>query len=360
MTKIAQKIHLSQKTAENFRGQLLDWYGRDRRILPWRAAPGERADPYHVWLSEIMLQQTTVAAVIPYFTKFLDLWKRVEDLAAAAQEDVMREWAGLGYYARARNLHKCAGVVASEHGSVFPDTQEALKALPGIGDYTSAAIAAIAFGKETVVVDGNIERVMARVRAVEEPLPASKPLLKAAAADYFAGAGKRAGDFAQALMDLGAGICTPKSPSCLICPVAEHCQAREMGIAETLPRKAPKKAKPQKYGYVYWIENERGEILTEIRAEKGMLGGMRAFPTSDWDKKKNKISHVNYFPRVKWEALSGQVRHSFTHFDLTLDIFGSSIASSDTPDGYHWVSAKDLKTAGLPTLFKKVLKFRDV
>ncbi len=348
MTSAPANCKMSDHSIINFRRKILEWYTRERRILPWRAEPGQGQEPYKVWLSEIMLQQTVVNAVIPYFLKFLKLWPGVEDLADAPAEDVMREWAGLGYYARARNLHACAKVVAFDHGGVFPDTQEALKKLPGIGDYTSAAIAAIAFNRPATVVDGNIERIMARLHAVQGELPDIKPELKKLAAPYF-GDAERPGDLAQALMDLGAGICTPKSPKCMLCPVAEFCEGRAMGIAEQLPRKRQKGEKPQRSGVVYWIEDGAGNVLLHRRPEKGMLGGMVGFPTTEWSK-----SHEAFPEPSGLKVHKDRVIHSFTHFDLTLEI--KSGRGSNAPEGYFWHPVNEIGTAGFPTVFKKVLR----
>src|SRR6187431_1985534 len=262
---------------------LLDWYDRHRRRLPWRPPAGERADPYRVWLSEIMLQQTGVKTVGPYFEKFLARWPDVASLGRASQDDVLRMWAGLGYYSRARNLHACAVAVLRDHGGAFPDTEEGLRSLPGIGPYTAAAIAAIAFGRRTMPVDGNIERVVSRLFAVEEPLPQAKPLIQQLAATLL-GAGEnesRAGDSAQALMDLGSSICTPKKPACALCPLNEDCAARARGDQETFPRKAPKKSGELRRGAAF-IVTRGDELLVRTRAEKGLLGGMTEVPGSDW------------------------------------------------------------------------------
>lgn len=337
----------------SFQDRILDWYDRHRRVLPWRALPGQKADPYHVWLSEIMLQQTTVGAVIPYFTKFLDKWPTVQDLAAADQKEVMREWAGLGYYARARNLHACAKVIA-ERGGIFPSSQAELKKLPGIGDYTSAAIAAIAFNKPANVVDGNVERVMARYFKIEEPLPDSKKQLKSLAADM--AVTDRPGDYAQALMDLGATICTPKSPKCVLCPVNENCEAFAAGVAEELPRKKAKSEKPQKQGYVYWIEDSAGRVLLHRRSEKGMLGGMVGFPSSEWGIKSDTPTHIDDIEIT--EEISESVYHSFTHFDLQLFLFRARFRSEGR-EGWFWCDRAELHEVGFPTLFGKALRLFD-
>src|SRR5665811_226228 len=262
---------------------LLEWYDRHRRRLPWRPPPGAQADPYRVWLSEIMLQQTGVKTVGPYFEKFVARWPGVEALGSASLDDVLRMWAGLGYYSRARNLHACAVAVRRDHGGMFPDTEEGLRALPGIGPYTAAAISAIAFGRRTMPVDGNIERVVSRLFAVEAPLPQAKPLIQALATTLL-GAGdakSRAGDSAQALMDLGSSICTPKKPACALCPLHEGCAARALGTQETFPRKAPKKTGALRRGAAF-VVTRGDELLVRTRPEKGLLGGMTEVPGSGW------------------------------------------------------------------------------
>ena len=344
------------KNVEGFRAALLKWYDRHRRVLPWRALAKQKADPYHVWLSEIMLQQTTVPAVIPYFLKFLGKWPTVHDLAEAEAEDVMQNWAGLGYYARARNLHKCAKYLSETLGGVFPSSLEKLKELPGVGDYTSAAIRAIAFNKPANVVDGNVERVMARIFAVTQPVPDSKPFLKKLAEDMATGESKRPGDYAQALMDLGATICTPTSPKCMLCPVRDFCDAFAQGIAASLPMRKAKQKKPQKHGYVYWLQNDQGHILFERRGEKGMLGGTIGLPTSLWVDEAIEKTHLS----SKLEGMKSHVmvRHSFTHFDLELQGITGKAAQKDLPEGanYFWVPLKEAEKLGIPTLFKKALK----
>ncbi|MEM7523016.1 MAG: A/G-specific adenine glycosylase, partial [Pseudomonadota bacterium] len=262
---------------------LLDWYDAEARVLPWRAPPGAGpADPYRVWLSEIMLQQTVVATVKPYFETFTTRWPTVEALAAAPREDVLAAWAGLGYYARARNLHKCAEVVAADHGGRFPDTEEGLRTLPGVGPYTAGAIAAIAFNRPVAAVDGNVERVMTRLHAIETPLPDAKPEIRAETEALIPQ--DRPGDFAQALMDLGATICIPKAPRCMLCPWRDPCRGRAAGVAADLPRKAPKKPKPERESVVYAHFRDDGAILMETRPETGLLGGMIGLPGPEWTK----------------------------------------------------------------------------
>src|SRR5271170_4982919 len=259
---------------------LLRWYDRHRRVLPWRALPGQHADPYRVWLSEIMLQQTTVVTVAPYFDRFMARWATVSALAASSLDEVLHQWQGLGYYARARNLHACAKVVAEQHGGRFPDDAIGLRALPGIGDYTAAAIAAIAFDRREAAVDGNVERVAARVFAVREPMPGAKPRLRALARKLVPA--QRAGDFAQALMDLGATICTPRRPRCVLCPWRESCVARAGGFAEDLPARIEKPERPLRHGVVFWLVRGDGAVLLRRRPESGLLGGMIEVPSTPW------------------------------------------------------------------------------
>lgn len=324
--------------------KLLAWYDRHARILPWRVPPGAGpADPYRVWLSEIMLQQTTVAAVKAYFLRFTDLWPRVQDLAAAEDAQVMAEWAGLGYYARARNLLACARAVAAMGG--FPDTREGLATLPGIGPYTSAAIAAIAFDLPETVVDGNVERVVARLFAVQTPLPAAKPQLTALAATLTPA--RRPGDHAQAMMDLGATICTPRSPACSICPVLADCAARAQGIAAELPRKAPKKPKPERRGTV-WIGFANDAVLVETRPPKGLLGGTLAFPSGGWDGTELPPPAI-----ADWREI-GLVRHVFTHFALDLTVMTADL---DGPASRGRLMAlRDFRDDALPGLMRKAWK----
>ncbi|MBI3673627.1 MAG: A/G-specific adenine glycosylase [Rhizobiales bacterium] len=260
--------------------ELLAWYDRHRRKLPWRALRGAVADPYHVWLSEIMLQQTTVAAVKGFYAAFLAKWPTLTDLASASLDDVLRAWAGLGYYARARNLHACAKMVTAEWGGRFPDTVAELGKLPGVGPYTAAAIAAIAFGRRLAAVDGNAERVIARLHAIATPLPAAKLEIRVRAQALVPET--RPGDFAQGLMDLGATVCTPRRPACPNCPWAEHCAARRCGNPETFPLKRPKPALPVRRGVAFWIERADGAVLLRRRPEKGLLGGMMEVPCARW------------------------------------------------------------------------------
>ncbi len=335
----------------------MGWYDRHRRRLPWRALPGRKADPYAVWLSEIMLQQTTVTAVKPYYDKFLALWPTVEDLAQAPVAEVMTAWAGLGYYARARNLHKCAGVVAAEHRGKFPATEEALRKLPGIGPYTAAAVAAIAFDKKAVVVDGNVERVMARLFAVTDPLPGCKQTLRSLAAALTPS--KRSGDHAQGVMDLGATVCTPKSPACVICPWAEACEGRKLGIAETLPRKAKKIETPLRRGVAFWMMRADGCVALRRRPPKGLLGGMTEVPGSDWraaawtDQEAKAAAPL----KVRWRVLPGLVSHTFTHFRLEVAVHTADLTAAQArklgPD-IIWTPLPRIGRAGLPSVMAKV------
>jgi A/G-specific adenine glycosylase len=333
---------------------LLAWYDRDRRILPWRYAPGAAADPYHVWLSEVMLQQTTVTAVIPYFLAFIHRWPRVEDLAAAPVEEVMTAWAGLGYYARARNLHACAKLVAEWRNGRFPDEEAALRQLPGIGDYTAAAIAAIAFGRRAVVVDGNVERVMARLFAIAEPLPAAKSRLKQLAADLTPDS--RSGDYAQAVMDLGATICTPKSPACGLCPWRPACRAQRLGIAETLPAKPAKAERPTRRGVVFWLMAPDGSVLLRRRPPKGLLGGMMEFPSTDWREAEwslDEAAPAAPLAPKSWKLLPGLVTHTFTHFHLELTVAAGRTSAQAAVRGV-WCPLDRLGEQALPTLMRKV------
>lgn len=328
--------------------KLLAWYDVHARSLPWRYRPGETADPYRVWLSEVMLQQTTVAAVKTYFQRFTTLWPTVFDLAAAPLDDVMREWAGLGYYSRARNLHAAAQAVAALGG--FPDTEEGLRDLPGVGPYTAAAIAAIAFGRKASPVDGNIERVVARLFAVETPLPAAKPALKSLAAGLTPD--RRAGDFAQGLMDLGATICTPRSPACSLCPLNEGCLAHGQGIAATLPRRAPKPARPDRAGAAFVLLSGKGNVLVRRRPPKGLLGGMLELPSSPWaaDAPADPLSHAPQ--RADWSRAPAPVEHVFTHFRLTLGVYAARV-TAETAEGL-WLPLAGLDGAGLPSVMRKV------
>lgn len=338
----------TSKTGETAE-RLLEWYDAHARRLPWRRLPGEsRQDPYRVWLSEIMLQQTTVAAVGPYYARFLELWPTVDALAAADDGDVMAAWAGLGYYARARNLLACARAVTALGG--FPETEDGLRALPGIGDYTAAAVAAIAFGRRAVVVDANVERVVSRLFAIDTPLPSSRPAIRAAAGTITPG--ERAGDFAQAMMDLGATICTPRAPRCLLCPVRPCCAAFAEGEPERLPVKAAKKAKPVRRGHAWWIERD-GAVRLVRRAGAGMLGGMRALPDDGWSAR----TDGDGVPPLPGEwATGGIVRHGFTHFDLELRLMLCVRAEAVSLGEGEWWPIETIEAAGLPTVFARAAR----
>ena len=327
---------------------LHDWYDRHARDLPWRAPPGTPPpDPYRVWLSEVMLQQTTVAAVKPYFEAFTRRWPDVAALAAAPEDDVMAAWAGLGYYSRARNLVKCARAVAARGG--FPTTEAELRELPGLGAYTAAAVAAIAFAQRAVVVDANVERVVARLFAIDTPMPAARKPIRVAA-DAITPA-RRAGDFAQAMMDLGSSVCTAREPRCLLCPLAKACKARATGDPARLPVKAPKKPKPLRRGRAFWIERE-GEVWLVRREGKGMLGGMRALPDDGWSARADGTGEAP-MPGT-WES-AGVVRHVFTHAALELSVVVQRNAPAPDAEGEWWPIDR-INDAGLPTLFAKAAR----
>jgi A/G-specific adenine glycosylase len=335
---------------------LLAWYDRHRRALPWRAAPGAASDPYAVWLSEIMLQQTTVAAVKPYFAAFLARWPTVEALAAAPVEEVMRAWAGLGYYSRARNLHACAAAVVARHGGRFPAEEAALRALPGLGPYTAAAVAAIAFGRSAVVIDGNVERVVARLYAIETPLPAAKPLIRARAAELTPE--RRAGDYAQAMMDLGATICTPKNPACAICPLSSPCAGRVSGDPARFPVKGPRAVRPMRRGAAFYILRADGAVLVRTRPAKGLLGGMTEIPGTPWSADFDPRGALRLAPvKARYRKLDNIVAHGFTHFELQLTIYAAGVeAGRPAPDGCRWAAAASLDAEALPSLMRKAIE----
>jgi A/G-specific adenine glycosylase len=337
--------------------RLLAWYDRHRRTLPWRAPAGRRADPYVVWLSEIMLQQTTVATVGDYFRRFIERWPTVDSLAAAPLDEVLSAWAGLGYYARARNLHACARAVAG-NGGRFPQDESGLLALPGVGAYTAAAIRAIAFDQPASAVDGNVERVIARLFALETPLPDAKTEIKARAAKLVPP--ERAGDYAQAMMDLGATVCTPRSPRCVICPLMMPCKARKLGTAEDLPRRMPKAVKPTRRGLAFVLARKDGAILLRKRPAKGLLGGMDEVPSSPW--REGKLSPEKALAEApvpaRWQILEGLVRHTFTHFHLELTVARATATTGGLArlaPGTSWCTVDRMTERALPTVMRKVI-----
>jgi A/G-specific adenine glycosylase len=357
-----------EKSAAASSRVLLAWYARHRRVLPWRAPPGEAADPYRVWLSEVMLQQTTVKAVGPYYGRFLARWPDVAALAAAPLEDVLKAWAGLGYYARARNLHACARAVVERHGGRFPSSEQALRALPGIGAYTAAAVAAIAYDAPATPVDGNIERVVARLFAVDEPLPAAKPRLQALAKSLTPR--QRPGDFAQALMDLGATICTPKRPACALCPLMQMCAARALGGPEEFPVKAARAKGELRRGAAFVVRRADDTVLVRRRPEKGLLGGMTEVPTTEWSvgfDVREGLAQAPALgrptsprglppPPVEWRRLPGVVTHTFTHFPLELVVYAALVPEGTKPRHGMWFVPLDaLAAEALPSLMRKVV-----
>jgi A/G-specific adenine glycosylase len=334
---------------------LLAWYDVHRRDLPWRAKPGQANDPYRVWLSEIMLQQTTVAAVAPYYRSFLARWPDVGRLAAASQDEVLAAWAGLGYYSRARNLHRAAKTVARELGGIFPDNEAALRKLPGVGAYTAAAIGAIAFGERVPAIDANAARVMTRFFAVEEPLPQSKPKLALLAAPLVPKG--RPGDFAQALMDLGSSICVPRRPLCGECPLAPHCQALRLGIAETLPLRAAKRARPLKRGAAFVALDRNGAVYLVRRPEKGLLGAMLQPPLGAWcaefPDRKAALAEAPF--TGAWSKKPGFVRHGFTHFELEIEVYVGHFRARPNGEG-RWLNSAELAASALPTVMRKLIE----
>lgn len=356
---------MTEPAATDLAAGLLAWYDAHARVLPWRVSPrarraGEQPDPYRVWLSEIMLQQTTVQAVKPYFLAFTERWPTVDDLARADEADVMKAWAGLGYYSRARNLKACAETVARDHHGAFPDSEDALLGLPGIGPYTAAAIAAIAFDRPAAVVDGNVERVISRLRAIETPLPAAKAEIRAATGELVPQV--RPGDFAQAMMDLGASLCSPRRPACALCPWSAPCAGRAAGIAETLPRKAPKAAKPTRRGMAFVVTRSDGAVLLRRRPPKGLLGGMSEPPVSPWSETTG-TDDLSLLPKdlsglkLRWTRIAGEVRHTFTHFHLELGVWrAEASAGTHPPPGHWWSSPGELAGEALPTVMRKAVE----
>ncbi len=350
----SEKPELEGGSGHRLATRLLAWYDIHRRVLPWRAPPGERADPYRIWLSEIMLQQTTVQAVGNYYRKFLSLWPDVTALAAARQDQVLAAWAGLGYYARARNLHAAAKMVVHELGGRFPATAQGLRALPGVGGYTSGAIAAIAYDEQQAAMDANAERVIARLYAVETPMPKAKAQLHALCSALVP---KRAGDFAQALMDLGSAICTPKRPACPHCPWTDDCVARKRGIQEQLPVKAPKILRPLKRGAAFVVRDKSGAVLLVKRPEKGLLASMLEPPLGPWTEKfPSPAQALKQAPfAAKWKKRSGIVRHGFTHFELEIEVYAADVAPCPKFKG-AWVPVEELRDVALPTVMRKIVE----
>ena len=346
------KTRAKQRSAPAVR--LLAWYDVHRRELPWRATAGQMSDPYQVWLSEIMLQQTTVQAVARYYLEFQKRWPSVDKLAAAPLDDVLAAWAGLGYYARARNLHRAAKVVSQELGGRFPRTAKELRRLPGVGAYTAGAIAAIAFDACEAAVDANGERVIARLFAVEEPLPKAKSKLRALGQSLVPE--KRAGDFAQAMMDLGSAICTPKRPACSNCPLSADCEARKRGIQELLPVKGEERVRPLKRGAAFVARDATGAVLLMKRPEKGLLGGMLQPPLGPWAEKFPSANEALLQApfRASWKKRAGIVRHGFTHFQLEVEVYVAELAEPQKTEG-KWVAADKLSISALPTVMRKII-----
>lgn len=353
--------------AKRITDALLAWYDRNRRTLPWRAAPGASADPYAVWLSEIMLQQTTVKVVGPYFLSFMARWPTVTTLAAADEDDVLAAWAGLGYYARARKLHACARVVAAEHGGQFPTTETALLDLPGVGPYTAAAIAAIAFDAPTVPVDGNIERVTARLFDIRARLPKAKAAIRAGASTLTLPT--RSGDLAQGLMDLGSSVCTPRNPSCLTCPLRSMCRGFAAGTASTLPVKAPKRPKPERFGDAFLVVRDDGAVLLRKRPNTGLLAGMLEVPSTPWCETSDAptvstetlVCAASAPLRATWVLAPSTVVHVFTHFRLSLRVYTARVPINAAPradaslNACRWVARTELDNAALPSVMRKVI-----
>jgi len=335
---------------------LLDWYDRHRRILPWRALPGKTVDPYHTWISEIMLQQTTVGAVGPYFHKFITRWPTIEALAKAPLGRILEMWAGLGYYRRAHLLHACAKKLVHDHGGIFPHTESELRALPGFGPYTAAAVAAIAFDQKANVVDGNVERVVARLFAEKTPLPRVKEKLRALAATLLPDA--RFGDYAQALMDLGATICTPRKPKCSLCPLTRLCRAHALGEEEQLPVRLVSKAKPVRRAIAFFVMDNNERVLLRRRAAGGLLGGMMEIPTTKWDEQDlpSLAAAKKQAPvKANWKLVPGTVRHVFSHFTLELAVAGASVEAQPAGKQEKWVTFNRLRNEALPSVMRKIV-----
>ncbi len=355
--EVSRPTSMNAIDTSQVRGALLAWYDARSLALPWRTPPGESPDPYAVWLSEIMLQQTTVAAVLPRYRRFIEHWPDVQALAAADLKDVLAEWAGLGYYARARNLHACARLVVSVHEGRFPKDPVVLRTLPGIGAYTAAAIAAIAFDVPVMPVDGNVERITCRLYAIEQPFPGAKPHVASCAA--MLQSAHRPGDFAQSMMDLGRIICTPRKPACPVCPLQGSCQAHARGLAMQLPRRERKKEKPHRKGTAFLLYNTSGQVLLRRRPLSGLLGGMPEFPSQGWDEAPSLWPDERPFSMET--RLLGQIRHVFTHFVLDLEVregLQPLPVEEDLPAGHFWVDPQKLASLGLPGLMRKVVRMR--
>lgn len=359
------KSHASKFKSEEFQAKMLEWYNQNARVLPWRSPKGQKPDPYKVWMSEIMLQQTTVPTVIPYFNKFLEMWPSIQDLASADPDEVMRAWAGLGYYARARNMLKCAVTIVEEYQGKFPDNEENLLKLAGIGPYTAAAITSIAFQKPAIVIDGNIERVGSRVFAIDVPLPQGKTEIRKEAVHLYEAMDRRSGEdissYPQAFMDLGTAICTPQSPKCSLCPVADFCKAYHLGKPEKFPVKKSKKIVPIRYGSVVVIFTKNDEVVLERRPHNRMLGGMLGLPTTDWDLSgDNKHEELPPILRQLPNSVKiGSIIHIFTHFRLNLDVWGVALADKkllNQNQNLVYTGYSHIDGIGLPTVFKKALQ----
>lgn len=369
MSKTDQAVNHGDKIDHNnhaphrelIASKLLSWYDAEQRDLPWRAKPGQMPNPYHVWLSEIMLQQTVVKTVIPYFEKFTKKWKTIDALANAQIDEIRAAWAGLGYYSRAQNLHKCAKIIVEKYEGKFPIFAEELETLPGIGPYTAAAIAAIAFDETATPVDGNIERVTSRLFAIEQPLPGAKAQLKKMAATLTPP--RRAGDYAQAQMDLGATICTPKKPSCLLCPLSQECTGYQKGIAPLLPQRELKKPKPTRYGTAFFALREDGHVLLRQRPEGGLLGGMTEIPSTEWQENPNQNETTLKFPPLSgdWWRVPGVVKHTFTHFHLELVIYRIITPKEEDltlfadAERCKWAHKQSLDQEALPSVMRKII-----
>jgi A/G-specific adenine glycosylase len=339
---------------------LLSWYDGNARKLPWRVPPAEsragvRPDPYRVWLSEVMLQQTTVEAVKPFFARFIAAWPDLPSLAAAESDDVMRAWAGLGYYSRARNLVACAKMVSEKHGGRFPETEAALRRLPGLGAYTAAAVAAIAFGERAAVVDGNVERIVARLAALPRPPAQAKAPVRGFVLALTPE--KRPGDFAQGMMDLGATICTPRRPACILCPFRDICLARLSGAPAAYPVKAPKKEKPLRLGAAFVAVRRDGAVLLTKREPNGLLGGMAGLPTSAWSARADGDATAAAAPFAAQWRKAGEAEHGFTHFTLRLAVYrADGVETAKAPPGHWWSKPAEIETEALPTVMRKALR----